>query len=509
MNYKMKFFRSGILLTVVALAMKTVGMFFGAYVSRTVGAEGVGLYTVIMTVYSFAVTLATSGISLTVTRLVASAVGAGKRETVGRILRASLAYAVFFGMLSSVLLFFGASFIGERILLDERTVSSLKILSFSLVPIALGSVFSGYFIGVKRVGFNAAVSVFGQLTKIGVTVILTAAALPYGVQAAVSALCLGIALTELLAFLLILAEYLIDRSIHKEKSKGEGIGGDDLTPVVKMALPLALSAYVRSVLLSIEHVLIPKRLRDKGESSAEAYSHYGSLHGMALPLVLYPMTPLSSFSGLLVPEFAEDISLGRKERMSRIASSALNTTLFYGAVAAVFIFSFSAELGYLVYDSYDAGHYISMLAPVIPIMYLDHVTDQVLKGLGEQVYSMWVNITDSILSVTLVWFLIPKLGITGYAVVIILMEGYNFILSFVRLKKKITFSLSVFDSLILPLVLALLSSGFADKLFVFSGKDVSYVWLVMKILFALSVFVLLNSALKLLNARKRNRGCRI
>ena len=35
------------------------------------------------------------------------------------------------------------------------------------------------------------------------------------------------------------------------------------------------------------------------------------------------------------------------------------------------------------------------------------ITDAILKGVGEQVFSMWVNITDSLLSVALVWILIP------------------------------------------------------------------------------------------------------
>ncbi len=502
MSYKTKFFRRGMLLTAVALAMKTVGMFFGAYITSTVGAEGVGLYTVIMTVYSFAVTLATSGISLTVTRLVASAIGEEKREELGAILRGALIYSSIFGLLSGVLLFFCAGFIGEKILLDERTVAALRLLSFSLVPIALTSVFSGYFVGVKRIVFNAAVSVLGQLAKITVTVMLVSAALPYGIAATVSALCLGIALTELLSFLLIFLEFLFDR--HKNKDKNEH-KAPKIAPVMKMAIPLALSAYVRSVLLSVEHVLIPKRLRDRGESSSEAYAHYGILHGMAIPMVLYPMTPLSSFSGLLVPEFAEDMSAGRGERMSCVASRALNTTLTYAALCAVFLFSFSEELGYMIYKSFDSGYYIAMLAPVIPIMYLDHVTDQVLKGLGEQVYSMWVNITDSILSVILVWFLIPRFGITGYALVIIIMEGYNFILSFIRLRKKTKFELKIMSSLVIPLLSALVSALLANELFAFSGKDVSIFWLIMKVLFALCIFAAIYSVATIKNNKEHQK----
>ncbi len=504
MSYKIKFFRRGMLLTAVALAMKTVGMFFGAYISKTVGAEGVGLYTVIMTVYSFAVTLATSGISLTVTRLVASAIGEDKRGEVSGILKGALIYSLSFGLLASLLLYFGASFIGGHILLDERTVYSLKLLSFSLIPIALTSVFSGYFVGVKRVGFNAAVSVLGQLAKISVTVLLVGRALPYGTVAAVAALSLGMALTEILSFSLILLEFLFDRRKEKKRSYGTP---PKISPVAKMAVPLALSAYVRSVLLSVEHVLIPKRLRDRGESSSEAYAHYGILHGMAVPMLLYPMTPLSSFSGLLVPEFAEDMSGGRDLRMAYIATKALNTTLTYAALSSVFLFFFSGELGYIIYDSFDAGYYIAMLAPVIPIMYLDHVTDGMLKGLGEQVYSMWVNITDSLLSVALVWFLIPKLGITGYALVIIIMEGYNFIFSFLRLRKKAKFRLEIMKSLVIPLLCATISALVANELFCFSGKDVSVFWLIMKMLFTLSVFSAIYSVtrLKMIKGKKRSK----
>jgi stage V sporulation protein B len=78
MESRKKFFKSGIMLTSVALSMRSVGMFFSAFITQRVGAVGTGLYTVIMTVYSFAVTVATSGISLTVTRLVSGAIGEGK-----------------------------------------------------------------------------------------------------------------------------------------------------------------------------------------------------------------------------------------------------------------------------------------------------------------------------------------------------------------------------------------------------------------------------------------------
>lgn len=492
MSSKIRFFRSGIMLTAVALAMRTVSLFFGAFVSRTVGAEGVGIYTLVMTVYSFAVTFATSGISLTVTRLVASKIGEGREDEVGAVLKGAIAYALFFGLLGNFILFFGAELIGIGILSDRRTVEAIRLLSFSLAPVALGSVFSGYFVGVKRVGFNAFVQVVAQLAKIMITVATVTVKVKEGVGSAVVGLCVSITVTEILAFGIIFLEFIYERSKSGVKSNG----GMEISGVLKMAVPLALSAYVRSVLLNIEHILIPKKLRQRGESETEAYSHYGILHGMALPLILYPMSPLSSFSGLLVPEFAEDMSAGRNRRMENIATRAMTLTLSYSVICASFIFLFAEELGYAIYDSFDAGFYISTLALVIPIMYLDHVADSMLKGIGEQVFSMWVNISDSLISVALVWFLIPQMGIMGYALVIVIMEGYNFLLSVMRLRKKIKFKIRIEEGIIRPFCASVLSCIATRKLFSFDGKGVSGIWLALKILFALAITVFLMIVLK-------------
>ncbi|MBO7196704.1 MAG: oligosaccharide flippase family protein [Clostridia bacterium] len=485
MSEAKRFIKSGILLTAVGLAMRTVAMFFGAFISRTVGAEGMGLYTLIMTVYSFAVTFATSGISLTVTRLVASAIGEGKHGDVGGVLRGAFIFSFAFGLSATVGMFFGADILGGVVLADDRTVGSLRILAFSLLPCALSSALSGYFVGVKRVGFNAVVSVFCQLCRIILTVALVRRFAQHGIVSAVSGLCIGMTLTEILGFILILIEMIYDRAKHRVKGKSTAKIGQ----ICGTALPLAFSAYVRSLLLNVEHILIPKKLQQGGESSSEAYAHYGTLHGMALPLIIYPMSPLSSFAGLLVPEFAEDLSAGRMQRMSRIATKAINTTLSYAVICAVFLSAFSEELGYVIYDSYDAGYYIATLALVVPIMYLDHVTDSMLKGIGEQMFSMWVNITDSLLSVFLVWALIPKMGIMGYAVVIVIMEGYNFLLSFLRLRKKVEFKIKPVYSIFIPLAVSVVATLISDRIFIFCGSTAKPIWLTLKIAFALCVTV--------------------
>lgn len=64
------FLLNGILLTCTSLLLRSIGMFFGVYISNKIGTEAVGVYQLIMSVYMFAITIANSGIHLATTRIV-------------------------------------------------------------------------------------------------------------------------------------------------------------------------------------------------------------------------------------------------------------------------------------------------------------------------------------------------------------------------------------------------------------------------------------------------------
>ena len=483
MTNKKRFFRDGAMLTAVALCTRSIAMLFSSFLAKSVGGEGVGLFTLVMTVYSFALTFATSGIGLTATRLVAANYSRRKG-----ILASALTYSAIFGTIAVIILFFFSGAISDKILSRHEAAPLLKILAPSLILVSLSAAFNGYFVGVKRVRANAIVQMFGQISRIFISAALVLVFGRSGKTSPLVLICLGVLITEALCFLLILIQYFIDAKVHLSIEKSTV----NMKEVSEIALPLAFSQYVRSLLLSWEHILIPRRLTHGGLSNSDALASYGTLHGMALPAVLFPMSPLSSFSGLLVPEFAEDQAKGNSARMSRLTSEAINSTLVYATAVAVFIFFFSDELGFALYDSFEAGYYLRILAFVIPIMYLDHVTDQILKGIGEQVYSMWVNIADSCLSLALVYFLLPSLGIIGYALVIIIMEAFNFLMSITRLSSKIKLKIKLIKSMLVPAIYGVLSCMITERLFAFNGVCAATPWLICKIMVAICSFVFLD-----------------
>ena len=89
-----KYLANGALMTCVALALRGLGVAFNAYISRKIGAEALGLYTLLGSVYGFALTLALSCINLTTTLLVSDALGENDTEIARISIKKCVAYSI-------------------------------------------------------------------------------------------------------------------------------------------------------------------------------------------------------------------------------------------------------------------------------------------------------------------------------------------------------------------------------------------------------------------------------
>ena len=452
-------------MTAVALLLRTIAVSLNVYISKKIGAEALGLYTLLGSVYSFALTFATSGINLTTTRMVSDALGENDPTKVRKSMTRCVIYAASFGLCASFLLFTFAEPLGIHALKDARTVKSLKLLSITLPLISVSSSFNGYFTAVRRVYKNAAVQIFEQMIHIAACVVLLEFLFATDMESSCMALVLGGALSEILSFTVALILYVADKKKHIKKGKYLTPSAQITKKMLSIALPLAFSAYFRSALLTIEHILIPSGIEKSGAKRSESLIAYGTLQSMVMPIVLFPSSLIQSFSSLLIPELAELKVQKNDVEIRYIASRVFHLALIFSiGVSGIMIFT-SRELGYAIYNSGDAGTYIKLLAPVIPIMYLDSTVDAMLKGLGEQLYSMNVNIIDSLCSVFLVWILIPKMGINGYIAMIIISEIFNATLSIIRLLSVSKMKIQVLKWIVKPLFCVVSSAYLSSWIF--------------------------------------------
>ena len=456
------------LLAGVNLLLRGVSVSFNAYVALKIGEESMGLFTLVMSVYGMAVTLATSGVNLAAVRLSAEKLaplnegGADKRtykKCVAGVISRLFLYSLLFGVGTGILLFNSAPFVGKILLGDVRTVLSLKVLSVSLPAISLTAALSGYFTGVRKVYKNAASVVIEQGVKIALTSAALCGTVPFftdSVEYSCLAVVGGAAVAEGFSLVVNVLFYIFDSKRPQGERASDGkvtFEKTKLSHVGEIALPIAFGAYARQGLSTAEHLFIPWGLRFSGLAADKALSAYGVLQGMVFPLLLLPSAVLSSAAGLLVPELAEMAALGKEGEIRRTVKKVYSvSTVFSLGTAAVFL-AFAEYLGIAVYDNHQASVYLLVTAPLVSVMYFDMTADAMLKGLGEQVHSMKINIADSALSLFFALVLVPFLGIKGYIISVYVCESMNCILSVHRLK-KVTGILPSLKNSILPVLLA-------------------------------------------------------
>ena len=451
-----KLFSGGLLLSLAALLMRTIGVGFNVYVTNKIGAAGMGLLSLIMSVYSLSVTFAVSGISLATTRITAEAVGTGKESDIRHAMKKALGYSLAFGLATCFVLLTFAKFIGTVWLGDMRSVNPIRMFALSMPFISMSAAMQGYFTALMRVVKSASSQFFEQLVKISVTSLLLVLVAPKGLEYACMAVIGGGTVSEIASFIYCFISYKYDiyKHFHKYKNPpSKGITGK----IFHIALPVALSSYLRTGLVTLEHMLIPRGLKKYGAGNNLALETYGILQGMVLPIILFPTAFLSSFNLLLVPQISKAAAKGERGHITYIGERFLRFTMVFSIGVAAVMMCFSHELGYVIYNSHTAADYIKTVAPLIPIMYLDSAVDSLLKGLDEQLFNMKINIIDASVSALLVWLLCPEIGIMGYIVTIFASEIFNLSCSTVRLMNITDIKIKAGSFLIKPLICAIAS----------------------------------------------------
>ncbi len=454
-----QFVLNALVLTGASLLMRTVSVSYNAWIAGKVGTEAMGLLSLILSVNVFAVTFATSGVNLGCTRLVSEAIGRKNEKAVRSAVWRCVIYALIFGVAACTLILSLSPFIVEKVIRDSRALVPLRLLAISLVPIALSSALTGYFTAVRRASKNAVAQIFEQCVRVTACSLLLAVLAPGGVEYSCIAIIAGGSLSEIGSFVLTFILYLFDSRRYFKR----GTGDIKMTrELLKISLPVAFSAYARSGLISLEHLLIPIGLEKSGMTRSRALSSYGIISSMVLPIVLYPTAITGAFASLLVPEMAESKAAGDEKRIGEIAGRVIWVTLAFSVGCAAILSTLSHEFGMVIYQNAESGRFIRLIAVLVPVMYLDSAIDAMLKGLGQQVYAMGVNIIDALLSVILVWVLLPVEGIYGYIAVIYITELINDIMSIYRLACIVDIKMDMMRRIAGPLVSAV-AAGLASR----------------------------------------------
>jgi len=424
---KLPIFYSALLLTGVNLLLRFAGTSFQVYLSGRIGAAGIGLLQLVMSVGSLAMVAGIGGIRTATMYLTAEELGRKKPQHVPWVLSACFLYSICFSGCIAALLYHFAPQIAAIWIGDPRTVEALRLFAAFLPVTCLCGVMTGYFTAAQRISTLAAVEVAEQLCSMALT--LGALSLFAGNDPVRACLCviagsgIGSILTLTCLILLRFGEHATEGSRISVRHR-----------LVQTALPLAVADDLKSGISTLENLMVPKRLA-LNRAVSSPLAAFGLVSGMVFPVIMFPAAILFALTELIIPELARCAAGGSEGRIHYLVQKSLRVVLVYGIAMGGLLFTLADALCAALYHSLDAAGYMRTYALLVPMLYSDIITDAMIKGLGQQKICVRYNIFTSFLDVVFLYFLLPRYGMQGYFVSFLVTHLINFILSLQRLLK--------------------------------------------------------------------------
>ena len=483
MRKKSKLFLiNGTILTITSLLMKFASLVFNVYISNQIGSEAVGIFSLVMAVYLFFITVATSGLNIAVTVIVSEKFAINKDKVAIKAIRTCIFFSLLLGFFAGFLILITSNFITDKFLHNMVSSKPLFYIAIGLPFIAMSSCISSYFTSIRKAYKNAITQIFEFIIKIIATIILLKINISNGVEYICISLILADVISEICSFSLIFILYVIDirfKNLNTIRSFGQRMN------IVKIAFPVAITSYIRSGLSTLKQLIIPSQLEKSGLSCNSALSKYGIINGMVMPIIIFPTVLINSYSMLLIPEFSAYVAQKNYTAINYISNKIFKfTCAFSVCISSIFLY-FSNELGLIIYNDLETGHFFKLLAPLIFFMYMDNIIDCILKGLNKQFGVMCCNILDLSITTCFIYFLLPIWGIDGYIVSIFISELLNFSISLFQMIKYSKLKLNFIDWLLTPLICSLVSY------FIISIFTFNFVNLTVNMIANIALFIIL------------------
>lgn len=439
-----KFFKAVAVVTVFSVCEKTLGFLYRIYLSRSIGAEGVGTYQVALSVFSFLLTLICSGTPVTLSRLMTKYRAENQLVRVNKVITAAIIYTLSIAVpVCAVCYILGDNL--SFLFADPRSLKVFFIVLPGLIFTSVYSILRGVFWGNKDFLPYSIIELLEELCMIVVGIVVisiihdkTSGALGAGIAVLAS---------YVLSFSLASITFFIKKN-RLVNPRGE------FKPLISSSAPVTAMRTVNSLAVSLVAVILPHRLIAAGFTESQAMSLFGAATGQAVPLLFIPSTLIGSFTLVLIPEISENYYAKRSVILKNDIEKAIKFTC---ALSCFFVPVFCVcgeQIGIIVFDSHECGEFLTVSAFLMLFMGLSGITTSILNSIGCEVHALLFCVAGGVFMLLSIWILPKFIGIYALLVGFTFVYALTTVLNLILLRKKCPVKPKLAQYLILSSVIA-------------------------------------------------------
>ena len=437
--------KSVALISVFSVLTRLLGFLLRIFLSRTIGAEALGLYQVALSVFMVLLTVVSSGLTLIISRMTASyRVSQDKKATASLITSGLLLALVVSVILCAIILIFKNLF--AHLFTDENCVNILIILLPSLIFSAIYSVFRGAMWGHDNYFALCVTELFEMVIKIAFSVLLLNASM--SVLQSATTVAWAFTLSCVFSAVLVVILYFF---------YGGKLGKPTriYRTILSRSAPITGVRIAGSLVQPLIALILPARLMLAGYTASQAMSIYGIALGMTFPLLFLPTTLTGSLSTALVPDISMAMAQNDSSHIQKRVTASINFTLFISFLVVPIFVAIGDKIGVFLYGEALSGTLLQFSSWIMIPMGVTNITSAILNSVGLEVKSFINYIIGGIFTFISVMWLTKFMGVLSLPFGMGVSTTVTMILNIIMLKRKLGIKVKILKELTLFALLSL------------------------------------------------------
>ena len=395
-------FKAVAIVTIFSIITRALGFLFRIFLSRKLGAEGLGLFQMASSILGIFMTIISSGLPLTTAKLTSKYISNNEYQKRNQVVSSGLIISTIIALICSFFIFVLKSFWGI-ILTDNRAVEILITLIPSILFSAIYSIFRGALWGQSDY-FNCGLTeLLEQVIRFILTFILLLNISDYFIATKYSAIAFNV--TCLISALITIGIYHKTSKLNFKKGQYKAI--------VKSALPITGVRLANSLVQPLTTLIIPNMLLIAGYSTSEAISSFGVIMGMTFPMLFVPMSVIGSISMVLIPSISSMMSKNEYDNINANITKSLEVSIFISMLFVPLYLSVGNLIGIILFNNSMSGTLLQMSAICVLPITLCNLSGSILNALNLEVKSFINYIIGSVVLFLSLIILTPLVGINS------------------------------------------------------------------------------------------------
>lgn len=360
--------------------------------TRTIGEEGINLYTIVTPTFGLFITLAQFALPISISKLVSE-----NRIRSKKIVFSTFFFILLFNLFLILFVLVTAPFIANNLLKQPTVTPLLYAMAFTLPFISITSILKGYFLGKLQVAPNTISNIFEQTVRILFLLFGLPLLVKKSILLGVISYILFNIITEIVSIFTFWCFLPKKISLHKED-----IHPDQkiIKRVLKISVPSVSSRLIGNIAFFLEPIVLTNLLLFFGYSNSYILEEYASYNAYAIGLLTIPSFLVAAICQILIPEISKYHSQKNILMIKRRIKQALSYSFIIGFFCSMFLFFFRDPLLNIIYNTTRGNEYIFALAPFFVLFYLEAPLSSTLQALDESKKAMQITLYGSILKLS-------------------------------------------------------------------------------------------------------------